>query len=123
MTNTVVRHRTSSKAMGAYNLCVLLFFVFSLLLGRLEAQTQAPGKAEASVHGHSYRLSNREISADWIMDNGPLSNLTITDRRHGNPLFVPKPFAVLLKDGSIDTPSNLRAVGEPTMRVLAPQPE
>jgi len=123
MTYTVVRHRTSSRAMAAYNLCVLLFFVFILLPGRLKAQTQSSGKAEASVHGHSYRLSNQEISADWIMDNGQLSNLTITDRLHGNTLFVPKPFAILLKDGSIDTASNLRAVGEPTMRVLAPQPE
>jgi hypothetical protein len=112
------RLRGPGRAMLASGFCLAVF-----LSARLHAQTIDSGKAEASVHGHSYRLSNREIGAEWTIDNEQLSGLTVTDRLHGRTLPLPKPFAVLLKATGVDTPENLRVAGEPKMRHLVPEPE
>ena len=87
------------------------------------AQPFDPGKAVATSQGHTYELSNRVIRAGWSIEGGALRGVAITDRLHRTTIALPSPFALLLKDGTIYEPGEMRAVGEVAMRALTPQPD
>ena len=84
---------------------------------------QDAGKAIASVHGNSYRLSNHEVEASWNITDGKLDGITVTDRLNGEVIRLADPFAVLLKDGTIYNAGNVRVDGTPEMHALKPQPD
>jgi len=84
---------------------------------------QDAGKANATVHGDNYAISNRTVEVSWTVSGGKLANVTVTDKLHKAMLRLPIPFALLFKDGTIYKPENLQADGAPRMQELAPNPE
>jgi hypothetical protein len=84
---------------------------------------QDAGKATASVHGNSYRLSNHEVEANWNITDGKLDGITVTDKLNDEVIRLADPFAVLLKDGTIYNAGNVRVDGTPEMRSLGPHPD
>jgi hypothetical protein len=85
------------------------------------AFAQDAGKAEAIAHGDRYTLSDKAIEAQWSVSGSALSGLTITDKLHHTSLTLPVPFALLLKNGQIDEPQNLKAAPA-HFTELTPQP-
>jgi hypothetical protein len=83
---------------------------------------QEPGKANASVHGDRYFLSNAAVAAQWSLAGGHVSGLTITDKRHGANVPMREPLAVLLSDGTLYTPANLGTDGRPAFQKLVSDP-
>jgi hypothetical protein len=82
------------------------------------AMAQDAGEAVFSTKGASYSLGNNVIEASWSLDHQALSGLVITDKLQHTTLALPKPFALLLKDGAIYTPENLFAASEPHFEAL-----
>jgi hypothetical protein len=81
------------------------------------------GVAIAGQDGNSFRLENQAIVVKWFVAEGRVSRLIVADRIHGTELSVGVPFAILLKDGTIYNPDNLRLLGQPLRRELAPRPD
>jgi len=96
-------------------------FVFASL-SFATALAQDAGKAVASVHGSSYKLSDHAIDAAWKIEDGKLVDLTVSEKLHNTTVQFTDPFAVLLKDGTIYNAANLRVDGEPKMTELTPDP-
>ena len=84
----------------------------------ITTHAQGPGKAVAAIHGDSYSVSNQAIEAGWTISNEKLVDVTVTDKLHKTTLRLPIPFALLLKDGTIYKPANLKIDGKPQMRAL-----
>lgn len=84
----------------------------------ITAHAQGPGKAVAAIHGDSYAVSNQAIEAGWTISNEKLVDVIVTDKLHKTTLRLPIPFALLLKDGTIYKPANLKIDGKPQMRAL-----
>jgi hypothetical protein len=104
---------------------------FVLLLAMLDGAAGASAIKQGSGAGvvvsgqvkDHFRLENQAIGANWSIADGKVSRLIVTDRMHGSELSVGVPFAILLKDGTVYTPDNLRLSGKPLMRELAPRPD
>src|SRR5215472_11527590 len=96
--------------------------VISLALTRpLFAQVSGPAKALARAG--EYTLSNGTIEASWRIADRHLSGIVFTDRLHNTTLPMPSPFAILVRDGSVYTSSNLTEDSAPQIRTLAPSPD
>jgi hypothetical protein len=77
----------------------------------------------ATQAGDSFQLENHAIAAKWLVTEGKLRGLIVTDRLHGTELRVAAPFAILLKDGSIYDANTLELIGRPTKHELTPRPD
>ena len=95
---------------------LLLTFVYA----HPQRQLGIPGPATAESHGNSYALSDRVLSADWAVAGGHLTGLTVRDHWNNAVLPLPRPFSILLKDGTILDAASLRADGQPAMAMLEP---
>lgn len=102
------------------------FHASAALLGILisvpPATAQEPGKAIASIHDKHYALTNNDIEAEWTITSQHIRQLSIKDKLHSRTIALPVPFAVLLKDGTIDNPENLQLDGEIIKKDLQPEP-
>jgi hypothetical protein len=81
------------------------------------------GVAVAGQDGNSFRLENQAIGVKWFVAEGRVNRLIVADRIHGTELSIGLPFAILLKDGTIYNPDNLKLSGQPLRRELAPRPD
>ncbi len=81
------------------------------------------GPVIATQAGDSFQLENHAVAAKWLVTEGKVKGLVVTDRLHGTELRVAAPFAILLKDGSIYSPDTLELIGRPTKHELTPQPD
>jgi hypothetical protein len=81
------------------------------------------GVAVAGQDGNSFRLENQAIGVKWFVADGRVNRLIVADRMHGTELSIGLPFAILLKDGTIYNPDNLRLSGQPLRRELVPRPD
>jgi hypothetical protein len=79
------------------------------------------GVAVAGQDGNSFRLENQAIGVKWFVADGRVNRLIVADRIHGTELSIGLPFAILLKDGTIYNPDNLRLSGQPLRRELIPR--
>jgi hypothetical protein len=86
------------------------------------AQPEA-GRAVATRVDQAFRLENASIVARVSFDHGRLSRLIVTNNFPHANVPITLPFAVLLKDGSIDRADNISLKGDPVERELAPQPD
>lgn len=87
------------------------------------AYGQDAGKAETSAVNGNYSLANRAIEARWTISGQTLHDLVITDKLHHATVSLPVPFALLLKDGTIYTPDDLKRTAVPHFSVLTPRPD
>jgi hypothetical protein len=98
-----------------------------LVLGTTAVAAAAPpsgregGPAVATHHGSEFRLENGVIGAKWSDTESRLTGLAVWERAHGTRFQVPRPFAILLKDGTIYDAGNLKLAGAPARRELTPQ--
>ncbi|MGA2651908.1 MAG: enterotoxin [Terracidiphilus sp.] len=77
----------------------------------------------AAQTGDSLRLVNRSMSAEFHVAGNMVDGLVITDRIHELKIPIATPFAILLKDGTIYSASNLTMAGPPAKRELTPHPD
>jgi hypothetical protein len=77
----------------------------------------------ATQVGDIFHLENQVIGAQWSVSNAKINGLLVKDRMHRTELRVGTPFAILLKDGSIDNTDTLKLTGQPTRAELTPQPD
>jgi hypothetical protein len=64
-------------------------------------------------------LGNATLRAEFTTANGRLTGITFVDRLHHRTLRLDKPFAILLADGRVETPANLRLDAPPHEQSLA----
>jgi len=95
-----------------------LVFLFGTVAPVL-AQGIFDGGVALSSHadGH-YSLSNRVIEAAWIVKQGHLGIITVTDRMHNKSIVVPSSFSLLLADGTVVRSQDLHFVGTPVFQEL-----
>jgi hypothetical protein len=98
-------------------------FALSLLLSlTVTAAIPAQDAARATFAANTYTLGDSAITAHWRIASAHLTNLTLTDKLDNRSLPLPHPFALLLKDGRIVTPANLRLQSPPQLRILTADP-
>jgi hypothetical protein len=85
-----------------------------------QQRTPVPGPATAESHGTHYALGDRAVEADWDIAGGHVVGLTVRDHWNNAVLTLPRPFGILLKDGTILDASSLRVAGQPAMEMLTP---
>jgi hypothetical protein len=108
----------------AIALLPLWCFLLAPLTMDLHAQQSSDaGPVRMQQAGESVRFESQVIGARWSISKGKLSGLVIEDRLDGTELPVTAPFAILLKDGSVYNPENLRLDGKLEKHELAPQPD
>lgn len=82
-----------------------------------------PGKASASVQQGHYHVSDQAVAAEWSIAHGTPGAIRITDKLHpGSFITLTAPFEILLKDGTILTPSAMDLQGEPEKEDITPVP-
>ncbi len=81
------------------------------------------GPVIATQAGDGFRLENHAIGAKWSVANGNVNSVTLMDRLHGAEVGIAKPFAILLKDGTIYDAANLKLTGQPARHELTPRPD
>ena len=109
------------RALRTISACLVLSLTTLSGIAASNAGTDAESVVAANS-GDSFSLKNRAIEVKWDITAGKLNGLHVIDRLHGTELRVDVPFAILLKDGTIYDPENLRLVGPPTLRELTPRP-
>ncbi len=77
-----------------------------------------------SLHrqGDSFSLRNPVIGARWSVAKSTLSGLLVRDQMHGTEIRMDEPFRILLNDGAILDPSNLKLAGVAKITHLTPTP-
>jgi hypothetical protein len=95
-------------------------FLAAFVPAQTQQRTPVPGPATAESHGTHYALSDRVLSADWDVAGGHLSAFAVRDRWNNAVLTLPRPFGILLQDGTILDAASLRVAGQPAMEMLAP---
>lgn len=81
------------------------------------------GRVIAAQDGGNFSLGNQVVGAKWSVTHGEVNGLVVMDRLHGTDLRVAVPFAILLQDGTIFGPDNLKLAGQAVRRELTPRPE
>jgi len=81
------------------------------------------GPVIATQAGDGFQLENHAIAAKFLVTEGKVRGVVVTDRLHGTELRVAAPFAILLKDGSIYNANTLELIGHPTKHELTPRPD
>jgi hypothetical protein len=113
--------------MSRFRFALLIIAICSLsIVASAIAFAQNPqdaGKAQTSQTGHTYTLGNRVIQARWTVSGQSLGVVTFTDKLHQATVSLPAPFALLMKDGTIDSPANLKETAEPHFSPLTSQPD
>lgn len=101
--------------------------LFTLLAAILAATGTAqeilhPGPAQAEHHGDRWSLSNSTVTARWTVSDNSIHDLTITDNLNHAQVSLPLPFAILLSNGTIDSPSTLHLASQPSFSPLVAHP-
>src|SRR5579875_997493 len=102
-----------------------LFTTLAIILFAAAAAQEilAPGPAHAEHHGSAWSLSNSTVSAQWTVSGNSVHDLTITDNLNHAQVSLPTPFAILLSNGTIDSPSTLHLASRPGFSPLVAQPD
>ena len=102
-------------------------FVFAALLASGAGQAQVPmqqGDRVFAFHaGDRFQLRTTAIEVDVKIAAGGVTGLQVVDRLDGRRVSMAEPFAILRKDGTIDSASTMKAAGTPAFRELAPRAE
>ena len=86
--------------------CVsVLMLAPSLLVPGLAQQASAPTVDQ--VRDSSFEVSNHSISASGAIKGGHLTEFSVTDKARNATLRIARPFALLLKDGTVYDARNL----------------
>ena len=86
-------------------------------------QDAGSAQAVATQAGNSFQIENPIIGAKWSVADGAISGLVVMDRLNGSEIKLPAPFAILLQNGAIYDPANLKLIGQPVQRELTPLPD
>jgi hypothetical protein len=79
-----------------------------------------PGDQAAPISDSTFDLQNDTIAARVAIENGRLKELLVTDRIRNSSLVIAAPFAILLKDGTIDDARNLTIVRIAPVHAVVP---
>ncbi|MGH8233092.1 MAG: enterotoxin, partial [Rhodanobacteraceae bacterium] len=87
--------------------------------------TAAQSAGQATIPGGPSQsgFGNAEIVASWKLEDGTLSDLVVTDRRHDASIQITGPFSLTFKDGSTLAASNFRLQGGLREVALAANPK
>jgi len=99
-------------------LLALVLCALSMQLARAEA-----GQAVATREANALQLVNPFLAVRVSFTGDRLSGLTVTDKLHHTDLPIAVPFAILLKDGSIERIESVTLKSDPVTRDLPPQPD
>jgi hypothetical protein len=112
-------HNNNVATSGRWLLGNMSLLAISLaLIGPLFGQDSGPANAWEKRGG--YTLSNGTIEVSWKISDRHLSELVFTDRLYNTTLAIASPFAILVREGSVYTSSNLIEDGAPNIRTIAP---
>lgn len=100
----------------------LMLLTFTSAFSHAQKEFDA-GVASSRTDGQAYLLGDRAIEAKWDIDNGSLTNLTVTDRLHQKTIMVSSPFSLLFADGKILQVQDLHFVGTPSIHHLKAAPD
>lgn len=99
---------------------LMVFLLAAGLPVHAQQRTPTPGPATAESRGGHYGFTDRVIEADWAVAGGHLMGLTLRDHWNNTLLTLPRPFGILLKDGTILDAASLRVDGQPAMEMVTP---
>ncbi|GLQ52646.1 enterotoxin [Dyella flava] len=83
-----------------------------------DAMILKPGTPVYANHGGQASFGNAALQASWIVADGKLSALTITDRDDGQVLKVTAPFTLMLPNQQSITGSDMHLLSTPVEQVL-----
>ena len=115
----------SQKGIRCTVAVLALFFAAFSGSSSAAASPQDAGSAQAvaTQAGNSFQIENPIIGAKWSVADGAISGLVVMDRLNGTEIKVQAPFAILLQNGAIYDPANLKLIGQPVQRELTPLPD
>ncbi len=102
---------------------LLVVYGFPLLHASSVLPSKSAGAATATQTPSGFQIRDNAIGAMVSFAGDKFLGVSVLDITAGNRFSVVSPFALLLKDGTIYDPSDLRLVTAPVMRQIAPKSE